>query len=112
MQLTTAQKWLRTIAWLRRNFSTQFPTYVQSRPLKKDQGETEFPGVLFYIKINRKQSFLARIDTLIHEWAHCLTWFGAETDEDHSSEWGITYAKIYRTFVEWNYGQEKKEESE
>ena len=115
MQLTTAQKWLRTIAWLRRNFPAQVTVHVQSKLLKKDQGETEYisdgshkDGEWFNIKINRKQSFLSRIDTLIHEWAHCLTWFGAETYEDHSSEWGIALAKIYRTFIEWNYGQENR----
>ena len=112
MSLTTAQKWLRTIAWLRRNFPAQHLVCVRSRSLKEDQGETELIGLptWFHIRINRKQSYLSRIDTLIHEWAHCLTWFGAETHEDHSSEWGIAYAKIYRTFIEWNYGQEKKED--
>lgn len=106
MSLTTAQKWLRTIAWLRRNFPAGHVIYVQSKSLKKDQGETELKGICFYIRIHRKQSFLSRIDSLLHEWAHCLTWFGAETDEDHSAEWGIAYAKIYRTFIEWNYGRE------
>lgn len=109
MSLTIAQKWLRTIAWLRRNFPAQHAICVRSVPMKKDQGYTEYVTAWFHIKINRKQSYELRIDALIHEWAHCLTWFGAETDEDHSSEWGIAYAKIYRTHDEWNYGREKNE---
>ena len=113
MKLTTAQKWLRTIAWLRRNFPARYNIHIYSKPLKKLQGYTEYisdgshrDGEWFNIRIDRKQCFLLRIDTLIHEWAHCLTWFGAETNEDHSSEWGLAYAKLYRTFVEWNYGRE------
>lgn len=89
--------------WLRRNFPVQCTVSVRSIPMKKLHGFTEYEK-RFYVKINRKQSYKLRIDTLIHEWAHCLTWFGAETDEDHSSEWGLAYARIYRTFIEWNYG--------
>ena len=113
MNLTTAQKWRRTLAWLHRNFPTQHNIHVQSKLIKKNQGYTEYicdgshkDGEWFSIKIDRKQCFLLRIDTLIHEWAHCLSWSGAETSEDHSAEWGIAYAKIYRTFIEWNWGRD------
>jgi hypothetical protein len=108
MKLTTGQKWLRTIAWLRRNFPSHYNTTIRSVPTGKCHGYTEYDKCCFRIKIERRQSFYLRIDTLIHEWAHVLTWFGAETHEDHSSEWGLAYAKIYRTFVEWNYGREVK----
>lgn len=107
VKLTTAQRWLRTIAWLRRNFSAQRPILVRSIILKKEHGYTEYDTMwkFFRIKIHRKQSFELRIDTLIHEWAHCLTWFGAEETTEHSAEWGLAYARIYRTFEEWNYGR-------
>lgn len=116
MKLTIAQKWLRTIAWLRRNFPGQHSVYIRSTPIRKYHGGrvmkihgyAEYSKSQFNIRIESKSSFLLRIDTLIHEWAHVLTWFGAETDiEDHSSEWGIQYAKIYRTFIEWNFGREE-----
>lgn len=109
VKLTTAQKWLRAIAWLRRNFPAQCPVYVKSKFLKKEHGYTECIGGWFRIKINRKESYELRIDTLIHEWAHCLTWYGAEETAEHGAEWGIAYARIYRTFEEWNYGREEKE---
>jgi hypothetical protein len=108
MKLTTTQKWLRTIAWLRRNFPPVSAAYIKSVPMKKHHGYTELEVGYFQIKINCKQSFSLRIDTLIHEWAHVLTWFGAETHEDHSTEWGLAYAKIYRTFVEWDFGRKAK----
>ncbi|KKL56725.1 hypothetical protein LCGC14_2242530 [marine sediment metagenome] len=110
MKLTTTQKWRRTLAWLRRNFPPSSKVSVRSLEIK-EHGCTTFgyaPMVgSFEIQINRKKSFSLRIDTLLHEWAHCVTWLGAETDiEDHSAEWGVAYAKIYRTFLEWNYGRE------
>ncbi len=107
MKLTTSKKWLRTIAWLRRNFPAQHIICVRSKPMKKYQGTTRYSGKRFCIEINRKQCFLLRIDTLIHEWAHALTWFGAETHiDDHSSEWGLAYARIYRAYIAWNFGWE------
>jgi len=108
MKLTTTQKWRRTLTWLRRNFPAPLPIIVRSVPILKWQGEAQcHSGRQFVIKIDRKQSFDLRIDTIIHEWAHVLTWFGAETNiEDHSAEWGIAYAKIYRTYLKWNFGRE------
>lgn len=110
MKLTTTQKWLRTIAWLRRNFpAASAVVYVRSAPMAGLHGYTQLETGYFQIKINGKKSFALKIDTLIHEWAHALTWFGAEThNEDHSAEWGVQYAKIYRMFCEWNFGREEK----
>ncbi len=113
MKFTIRQKWLRTIAWLRRNFPARAKVYVRSVRNYEYQGEALFRDNLFTIWIRGEQSLNLRMDTLIHEWAHVLTWFGAEThQEDHSAEWGIAYAKIYRTFLEWNFGQEEKESDE
>lgn len=107
MSMTTAQKWRKMIAWLRRNFPLQSHVNVRSIPIKELCGYTQTELGYFSIRVNRNQSFQLRIDTLIHEWAHALTWWGAETDEPHSSEWGLAYAKIYRTFDEWDYGREQ-----
>lgn len=99
------------LAWLRRNFHVDdFAVTICSKKLEKLCGETIFGTCEFKINIHRQQCFTLRVDSLIHEWAHALTWFGAEThNEDHSAEWGIQYAKIYRTFYEWNWGREHKE---
>lgn len=111
--MTTAQKWRKLIAWLHRNFPIDYPMTIRSQRLKFFCGLTDYDGIRFKIFVHRKQCFTLRVDTLIHEWAHVLTWFGAETDnEDHSAEWGIQYAKIYRTFYEWNWGKGIKLEEE
>jgi len=106
MKLPTSKKWKMLLAWLHRNFPTKEAVTVRSKPLKKLCGETIYENHWFKIFIHRNQCFTLRVDTLIHEWSHALTWFGAEThNEDHSAEWGIQYAKIYRIFYEWNWGK-------
>lgn len=108
---TRAQKWKKLIVWLRKNFSPHLQCYIRTISLKNLCGQTERKEKKFLIKIHKNQCFALRIDTLIHEWAHALVWFGAETNnEDHSAEWGIQYAKIYRTFLEWNWGEGPDEE--
>ena len=91
MKLTEARKWRRTLAWLRRAFPLQSPATVQSRPLKKVHGDTEFVKSRFYIRIDSSASLDVKLDTIMHEWAHALTWFGAEQAEDHSDEWGLAF---------------------
>lgn len=108
--MTTNQKWRKLIAWLRRNFPPEHTVTVKSVPMTDCHGWTDFPDGCgprsFDVRINRNKCFALRVDTIIHEWAHVLTWFGAETyNEDHSAEWGVQYAKIYRTFCEWNWGK-------
>ncbi len=113
MSLTSKQAWLKTIRWLRKEFPALFPIIVRSRVFKSlfgdarlaYKGDTPFR---FLIRINKKKNFDAKIDTLLHEWAHCLTWLGDGQDEDHSPEWGISHARIYRRFLEWDFGRKKK----
>ena len=67
----------------------------------------------FLIKIKKGQCYEVKMDALVHEWAHAMTWFGAEASclgynpqaNEHGAEWGIAYAKLYSGFEEWNYGR-------
>lgn len=45
----------------------------------------------FKIEIVRG-SLEVMVDTLIHEWAHVLSW-----GHEHNGKWGIAYSKCYRT---------------
>ncbi len=104
--MTSKQKWLATLRWLRRNFPAELPVRVRSCQMK-DCGDSAYSEGMkdFRVRVKASQSLSARLDTVLHEWAHCLTWFGAECDEDHSSEWGITYAKLYRVHLDWDFGR-------
>ena len=112
--MTTNQKWRKLLDWLKRNFPAEDCIHIRSVSLSagsaRCHGWIQAEIGYFQINVSRNQCFALRVETLIHEWAHALTWFGAEThQEDHSAEWGIQYAKIYRTFCEWNWGKKEKE---
>jgi len=108
-KLTANTKYVRLLAWLRRTFPLQHPVRVR-RVQIKDCGTCEFNDDTnrFHIQIDCRQcSALAR-DSLIHEWAHALTWF-CPADDDHCAEWGVAYARIYREYLKWNYGRGPEE---
>ncbi len=98
--MTSRQKWLRTIAWLRRKFPAQRKVLVRTRKFKDDFGSTSFDH-FFLIEIHPDRSLSIKLDILLHEWAHMLTWFEPEQDEEHSKEWGICHAEILTAFNKW-----------
>lgn len=41
------------------------------------------------------------IETLAHEWAHCIAWKADHSELcDHGPAWGLAYATCYRTIIE------------
>ena len=104
---TKKTKWRKVLNWLRREFPL---SRVRVRQLNmKHQGECDFLAHRFEISIQKKQCFNLRLDALLHEWAHALTWHGNDVD-DHGAEWGLAYARLYRTFLTWNYGEDLEPE--
>jgi hypothetical protein len=101
--MTVDSRWRRTLAWLRREHPLGKRVRVR-RIVMKDQGDTDYVNHCFEINILKTQCLGLRMDTLLHEWAHAMTWFGNDADP-HGSEWGLMYAKLYRTWLIWNYGR-------
>jgi len=100
--MTNKQKWQKLLRWIRRKFPPPHQVAVKCEPLE-DYGlityyidETGKPS--FVIHINTKLKYSDKAYTLLHEWAHLLVWFGADHDIDHSDEWGLCYAKLYRAY--------------
>ncbi len=105
MKLSKRQKWLRTIIWLKKAFPAQLPTTVCTCKVEEyTLGTTECDDLKFIIEISTGMGIQMRLETLIHEWAHVISWFGAGHKEDHPDDWGLAYARIYRAFLEWEYG--------
>ena len=53
--------------------------------------------VSFKIVISKELSKVAAIDTLIHEYAHCLDFLtGNDCRKHHRNSWGVCYARYYR----------------
>jgi hypothetical protein len=103
MKLTIDSRWRKTLCWLRREHPLGKRVRVRQMSTK-DQGYCEYINHRFEITIQKKQCLNLRMDTLLHEWAHALTWWGNDVDS-HDSEWGLAYARLYRTWITWNYGQ-------
>lgn len=106
MKLSVVTKRRMLMRFLRQKFPVRKPITVR-RVAKlghpRDQADCEFTGKNFVIRLRKNQSHVLLVDSLIHEWAHALTWFGADEDF-HGPEWGLAYARIYRAFLQWNYG--------
>ena len=98
--MTKKQKWLRLLAWLRREFPAQKPVKVRGKAME-DCAETRYERGHFNVSINSNKSYATMVDSAIHEWAHVLTWFGAGHEELHPEEWGVCYAKLYDAYDKW-----------
>lgn len=93
-------------AWMADTFPTPYPTTLSLiRP--KNNAEKKLCG--WVVLSNRKLKISVNvgypkyvvIDTLLHEMAHCVTWSHKSMENyipDHSAQWGMCYAQIYRAF--------------
>ena len=98
------QKWRKLTGRLRREFPCRRRIEVRrvsGKNLRGLHGECLYQNGRFLIRINKNQSFALAVDSLLHEWAHVLTFHGNDTD-DHGEEWGLAYARLYRAYLEWH----------
>ena len=54
----------------------------------------------FLITVNKSFSWAQQFDTILHEWAHALTWNEVEQGKDHSDLFARAYGKLYRVYIE------------
>ena len=113
--MSNAARWKQLISWLHRTFPANYPVMVRSIDKVIVEGKwrdadgpyqasCDFDNGQFRIEIRKGMCWSLLKDAAVHEWAHALTWQGAEADEEHSSEWGIAYAKIYREYEVYREG--------
>jgi len=112
-RLTNDRRWRLLLGWLRRSWPPRHPVTARRARCEDLAGLCEFPepgrGHLprrFRITIARNRSWPMQADALLHEWAHALTWFGADAErEDHGGEFGLAYAELYREFLRWDFAR-------
>ena len=93
-------------AWLSNSFPTPYPTKLslidpKDKDSKKLCGWVELTDRKLVIYINTRYPRYVALDTLLHEMAHCVSWSHRSMDNfipDHSAQWGISYAQIYRAY--------------
>lgn len=74
------------------------PVWVRRCRLTGCYGTTQWGTGRFLITIDSALPESDQVHTLLHEWAHVLTW--DESEEDHDEVWSAAYSRIYQDLVE------------
>ena len=86
--------------YLKKHLPLDYPMSIRRVPTNSNtHADCDLRGKKFYIRINKDLSEDAAISILLHECAHCLSWFKKE--EDHGKSFGISYSKIYSYYLDW-----------
>lgn len=99
--LTKLWRYLRK---LKKDFPLRAPVRVRTKPdLTTDEGHGIFGCAVFHrgvftIHINRNDDESVMIDTLWHEWTHCLLW--PQCSRRHSKRFWQVYGEIYQRYLD------------
>ena len=110
--LTVAQQFRILLRRLRLDFPPEHP--VRVRRLNRDMLGADAPYGLcglsnqgkpkaeryFVIWVRNSDPWNVQSDTLIHEWAHCLTWYQMADGKDHGDLFARKYGVLYRAYIE------------
>jgi hypothetical protein len=114
--LTVEKKFRLALKLLRENFPPEYPVKIRRRPteIMKRGGYKDAPWGYcslvnadtpksdgrryFLIELHKGASWNKMFDTLIHEWAHAITW--QKESKDHGDLFARAYGNIYRFMVE------------
>jgi len=76
---------------------------VEIQEIDGDEDDTGYVCDLedeFYMCLEARVDFGTRCDYLVHEMAHIDCWERTvKREEDHCMIWGVSYAKMYRTYL-------------
>ncbi len=119
MERGNAERILQIARCLAVKFPTPYPTTVQvtkkiaclpgASAMERrigDMGYVNREGRKLVIRIAVRPGLKrqAMIDTLMHEWAHAVTWRQANMEslrgQGHDDEWALMLGRIYRWFVD------------
>jgi hypothetical protein len=106
-------RYRQTLKWLRKEFPAILDVRLAAK-VRDDEGNdccaTHNSGTApRQIRISKESPWEARIDSLLHEWAHEHALLGkrcSDACDVHCDHWGKWYSRIYRAWCHWNYGDE------
>ena len=97
------KKFDRALKRLRQEIPLDAPLKVITVPQDKIKGLCGYASiqeepVSFLLVISRDLSRVSAIDTLIHEYAHCMDYLSSDFEcrKHHRNSWGVCYARAYR----------------
>lgn len=90
--------------WLQARFPCPRRTVLRVEKLPhRELGACDRVGKELVLRVSPTIGWESAIEILLHEYAHAMTWPLAKHEHrvaDHSDEWGLAYAKLYRAFQE------------
>ncbi len=52
----------------------------------------------YLVRIDKDQPLQVLLDTLVHEFAHCLSFDEWEQTQSHGPKWGVAFAECYLVY--------------
>ena len=95
-----------TMRWLAGEFPTPYPVYLFQHPNLRDDGGEILHGMTtlrasrrLKIEVHAKAPLVNKVDTLLHEWAHCHVWRHMQLElrrlhGGHDDEFWLALGKI------------------
>ena len=107
-KLSVEQQFHLLLRMLRRDFPTKYPVKVRRVILSKTlrgvcsvaNSDKPKDRRYFAILLCKSDPWATQRDTLIHEWAHALTWFQLGEGKDHGDLFARKYGVLYRALIE------------
>ena len=120
---------LQIVQWLKKEFPTSHPVTFRfakkiaasadATPMQKrtgNWGEASLVGRKIIVRIVVRKGVLRSqsIETLLHEWAHAVTFKSAKLEAQrpdlgyHDKEWALKFGQIYRKFIDEGGAEESK----
>ena len=97
-------RWHQIHRWLQAEFPTARPTILKVMAMPRgERGDCTRYGQDLVIRMSPRLPWEYGNEILFHEYAHAMTWPLAKIEHevlDHSDEWGLAYARLYRAFEE------------
>lgn len=98
----------KTLKLLKKKLPAPFPVrikYVETLEKRGEFGTAELvDDKKFVITIDKTTCEDIAIDTLMHEWAHILSWTVGNNwkkwQEEHGPEFGVAYSRVYQVVYE------------
>ena len=118
VEISVDQQFRLVVRLLRKQFITEYPVKVRRIPneimkrggysykdapwgycsLINEHKPKNEADRYFLIRLNTRAAWQTMFETLMHEWAHALTW-GIE-NKDHGDLFARAYGSIYRALIE------------
>jgi len=111
--MTVSQQFRLLLNMLKKDFPPEHPIKVRRVNKESLSSDTPLFGTCslvnqnkpkakryFVITLCKTNPWSVQTDTLLHEWAHALTWYQLVDGKDHGDVFARKYGVLYREYIE------------